>query len=279
MAQVIPPSPIDAPFGSYGWADWYEKVRRAINEGTATIPVAQGGTGITSYTAGDTLYATGASILAKLPIGVNGRVLTVVGGLPAWSVAAAGTVTAVTGSGNIASSGGATPNITFTGNLPVANLNSGTSASNASVWRGDGVWAQGVNGPWSVAGTLTGVTSLTMSAGLTGVTTITMTGVLSIGNQGQMGDVYNAAVANGATLATPYGINGGIILVRNVSTGGVGVFIIDGAGVGTVKLGGSVNIVLGAPGAGQLGVNGTTGTVTNNTGGACAIAILSLTCQ
>jgi len=32
-----------------------------------------------------------------------------------------GTVTAVTGSGNIASSGGTTPNITFTGTLPVAN--------------------------------------------------------------------------------------------------------------------------------------------------------------
>lgn len=32
-----------------------------------------------------------------------------------------GTVTAVTGSGNIASSGGSTPNITFTGTLPVAN--------------------------------------------------------------------------------------------------------------------------------------------------------------
>ncbi len=29
---VLPPSPVDAPFGSYNWQDWYEKVRRAINE-------------------------------------------------------------------------------------------------------------------------------------------------------------------------------------------------------------------------------------------------------
>jgi hypothetical protein len=32
MAAVIPPSPAGTPFGSQTWADWYEKVRRAINE-------------------------------------------------------------------------------------------------------------------------------------------------------------------------------------------------------------------------------------------------------
>jgi hypothetical protein len=34
MAQVLPPAPIDAPFGSYNWADWYEQVRRLINDVT-----------------------------------------------------------------------------------------------------------------------------------------------------------------------------------------------------------------------------------------------------
>ena len=38
-----------------------------------------------------------------------------------------GTVTSVTGSGNIASSGGHTPNITFTGTLPISNGGTGTS--------------------------------------------------------------------------------------------------------------------------------------------------------
>lgn len=33
MADIIPPSPIDAPFGSYNWQDWYFKVRQAINQG------------------------------------------------------------------------------------------------------------------------------------------------------------------------------------------------------------------------------------------------------
>lgn len=31
MALLLPPAPIDAPFGSYNWVDWYEKVRRLIN--------------------------------------------------------------------------------------------------------------------------------------------------------------------------------------------------------------------------------------------------------
>ena len=30
-SSVIPPIPIDAPFGSYNWNDWYQKVRNAIN--------------------------------------------------------------------------------------------------------------------------------------------------------------------------------------------------------------------------------------------------------
>lgn len=31
MADILPPAPIDAPFGSYNWTDWYRKVRDAIN--------------------------------------------------------------------------------------------------------------------------------------------------------------------------------------------------------------------------------------------------------
>jgi hypothetical protein len=51
-----------------------------------------GGTGLTSYTTGDTLYASASNVLSKLPIGSTGQVLTVVGGIPAWA-ATAGTLT------------------------------------------------------------------------------------------------------------------------------------------------------------------------------------------
>lgn len=72
---LIPPSPVGSPFTSYTWADWYEKVRRAINESTTIswsqitsfdsgppLPVAFGGTGTTTpaLVAGTNVSITGA---------------------------------------------------------------------------------------------------------------------------------------------------------------------------------------------------------------------------
>ncbi|HYF29057.1 MAG TPA: helix-turn-helix domain-containing protein, partial [Candidatus Paceibacterota bacterium] len=59
----------------------------SISNGALTIGTvgqANGGTGFTTYTAGDILYADGSGNLAKLPIGGNGTVLKVAAGLPSW---------------------------------------------------------------------------------------------------------------------------------------------------------------------------------------------------
>lgn len=56
--------------------------------GTATA--SQGGTGQSSYSTGNLLYASGASALSKLSIGTSGQTLTVSGGLPVWADSSTG---------------------------------------------------------------------------------------------------------------------------------------------------------------------------------------------
>jgi hypothetical protein len=55
-----------------------------------TIGAIYGGTGQTTYLTGDTLYASAANTLSKLPIGTVGQVLTVAGGIPTWATPASG---------------------------------------------------------------------------------------------------------------------------------------------------------------------------------------------
>lgn len=56
-----------------------------------TVPVNLGGTNLTSYTIGDTLYASGATTLSKLPLGTQGFVLTAGATGPVWSGISGGT--------------------------------------------------------------------------------------------------------------------------------------------------------------------------------------------
>jgi trimeric autotransporter adhesin len=49
----------------------------------------KGGTGQTSYTTGDTIYASATDTISKLPIGSTGQVYTVIGGIPSWQTPSA----------------------------------------------------------------------------------------------------------------------------------------------------------------------------------------------
>mgnify|MGYP003132793627 CR=1 FL=1 len=60
-----------------------------------TLAETHGGTGQTTYTTGDILYASGANTLAKLGVGTTGQVLKVSGGIPSWQTDTGGTVTSV----------------------------------------------------------------------------------------------------------------------------------------------------------------------------------------
>ncbi|HYF10105.1 MAG TPA: hypothetical protein VD967_00680, partial [Candidatus Paceibacterota bacterium] len=49
------------------------------------LAATSGGTGQTTFTTGDILYASGANTLAKLAVGSNGQVLKLAGGVPTWA--------------------------------------------------------------------------------------------------------------------------------------------------------------------------------------------------
>lgn len=49
-----------------------------------TVGSNYGGTGFSTYTTGDIIYASASNTLAKLAAGTNGEVLTLVSGVPSW---------------------------------------------------------------------------------------------------------------------------------------------------------------------------------------------------
>lgn len=61
------------------------------------ITATKGGTGIVTYTKGDTIYASAANTLSKLAVGTDGDVLTLASGVPSWAPGASGLVPTATG--------------------------------------------------------------------------------------------------------------------------------------------------------------------------------------
>lgn len=79
---------------------------------TGIVPIANGGTNLSSYTTGDTVFASATNVLSKRAIGVSNTVLVSNGSVPDWGTVALGSASAV--SGTLGATNGGTGQSTYT---------------------------------------------------------------------------------------------------------------------------------------------------------------------
>lgn len=197
--------------------------------GTITLAgnliTSNGGTGLTTYTAGDILYYVGGTTLAQLAIGSANQIMTSSGTTPQW--VAPSTVTVGTAT-NVA--GGAANRIVYnTGVGATAFITAPTLANTYLEWSGSAF-------QWST-NPLGTVTSVDVSGGTTGLTTsggpVTTSGTITLAG--------TLAVANGGTGQTSFtdgqlliGNTTGNTLAKATLTAGTGITVTNGSGSITI---------------------------------------------
>lgn len=266
---------------------------------TGTVAIANGGTaGTATPTAGAVPYGTGTAY-AFTNAGTTGQVLTSAGaGAPTWTTPTTGTVTSVTASSPLSSSGGATPDLSLTGTVPIANGGTNATAAptagaiaygtgtayafSAAGTTGQVLTSNGAGAPtWAAAasGTVTSVAQ-SFTGGLISVagSPITSSGTLALTVAGTSGGIpyfssastwatsaalaANSLVVGGGAGAAPATVTTGtgVVTALGVNTGTAGAFVVNGGALGTPSSGTATNL---SGTAASL----TAGTATNIAGG------------
>jgi hypothetical protein len=181
---------------------------------TGTLAVANGGTGRSTLTAGAIILGNGTTAVGQL----SG---TSLGQVPQWDGSTWGVstlppsgVASVSATSPIASSGGATPNISLTGTVAVANggtgvatapangqllIGNGSGYAQATLTAGTGITVTNGSGAVTVSAINNGtVTSVVAGTGLTGGT-ITGSGTIALDNISAGSTVTGAVRYNGTT--------------------------------------------------------------------------------
>jgi len=202
---------------------------------TGVLLEANGGTGESTYTNGQLLIGNAAGGLTKATL-TAGTGVTISNGDGTITINApdVGTVTSVTASAPLASSGGNTPNISLTGTVAIANggtgltttptngqldIGNGTGFTRSTLTAGSGIAITNGAGSISIAATNSGtVTSVSGTGTVNGITltgTVTSSGSLTLG--GTLSGVSLTSqvsgtlpIANGGTNSTATPTAGGV---------------------------------------------------------------------
>jgi Chaperone of endosialidase len=176
------------------------------------VPTTAGGTGLTSYTAGDTLYYSAGSTLSKLAIGSSGYYMSSSGTAPQWSAPAAltssnDTNVTVTLGGNSSTAllNAASITIGWTGQLGISR---GGTNSTSSPTAGAVAYGTGTAYAFTTAGTANQVL-ISNGAAAPSWSNLSSLGVSSF-SAGTTGFTPNVATTGAITLAGTLGTaNGG----------------------------------------------------------------------